>query len=228
MGADEAAYFRILIDCEQAPSDAEREEAELVRDAIFGFRNAHRLDAVQAQYFSTWVNSAVLALAGCRGFQSDPVWIARTLVPPITPEEATRAVQYLLNVQLLIEEDGQWRPPHAVVRTRATMDQGRVPDGVVIPDDPGAEERRRRSVRAWHRWMRGRAVETIEEFPKSERVMNSITLRVSDQTYAKVVRRMEYLQAELMRICEEEDAPGDRVYQLTVSLFPLSRRTTPE
>ncbi|GEM_PF-2117023 len=225
LGADEAAYFRILVDCEQAPSQSERDEAELVRDAIFGFRNAHRLDAVQATYFSKWVHSAILALAGCRGFKSDPEWIAKTLIPPISTDEARKAVRYLLSVDLLVEEDGEWKPPHAVVRTKATIDDGEVPEGLVVPDDPGAAERRREAVRAWHRWMRGRAIESIDAFSKEERVINSITLRVSDKTMPVLVKRMEYLQAELIKVCEDENEPGDTVYQLTLTLFPLSRRT---
>ncbi len=226
LGADEAAYFRILIDCEQAPSESERDEAELVRDAIFGFRNAHRLDAVQATYFSKWVHSAILALAGCRGFRSDPEWIAKTLIPPITPDEARKAVRYLVSVNLLVEEDGELKPPHAVVRTKAELDGGSVPEGLVIPDDPGAVERRKEAVRAWHRWMRGRAIESIDAFSREERILNSITLRVSETTLPVLVKRMEYLQAELIKVCEAEDEPGDTVYQLTLTLFPLSHRTT--
>ena len=224
LGADEAAYFRILVECEQAPSEPERDEAILVRDAIFGFRNAQRLDPVQAKYFSSWVHPAIVALAGCRGFRADPEWIAAKLQPAITPAEAKRAMEYLLNIRFLVEEDGELRPPDKLLRTEAKVDDGELPEGLVLPEDPEAAQRRRAALKGWHRWLRRRAVAAMDEYPREELVFNAMTVRVSEAKYSEFVRRMEHLQAELLKICDSEE-PGDRVYQLTISLYPASAPT---
>ncbi|MCB9677168.1 MAG: TIGR02147 family protein [Alphaproteobacteria bacterium] len=67
------------------------------------------------ELMSTWYIAAAYELAACEGFRPDPFWIASTINPPISEEQAQHALQTLLRSGLLQPDArGDLRPVEQV------------------------------------------------------------------------------------------------------------------
>lgn len=115
---EDAEFFHGLVSFDQAETLDERNRAwERIR-AARRFREARRLEGDGVEYLSRWFYAAIRELATCEAIRPDPVWIAETLRPSITAEQAQQALDLLLSLGLLrAEPDGSVVPAEASVVT---------------------------------------------------------------------------------------------------------------
>jgi uncharacterized protein (TIGR02147 family) len=66
------------------------------------------------------------------------------------------------------------------------------------------------------------AGESIERFDKHERDISTVTLSVAESALPEVQEVIRQFRSTLIKIVNAT-TPSDRVYQLNVQLFPLSR-----
>ncbi len=80
LGPDETAYFRALVEFNQASSPEARRTSYLQLLSFRGYRNTQRLDVQHAAYFSRWYIPAVREMASREDFRADPSrsWSSRT------------------------------------------------------------------------------------------------------------------------------------------------------
>jgi uncharacterized protein (TIGR02147 family) len=204
LNSDGIEYFRILVAFNQADDDAERNALHEQLSKFARFRAAQRLDVAQAEYHSNWYVSAVRELIACPGFREDPSWIAACMEPPITPQEAAHALDVLQQLGM-VERDESGRLLQA---TRAVS---------TGPQATGLH------IRNYHNQMMLRASLAMQHVPADQRYISGLTLSASDATLAEVQRRMIEFRAELVALCDADPRP-ERVAQLNVQLFPLTRR----
>ena len=101
---DHLEYFLKLIAYEQAESRAARALAYERLVAIRTYRRARGLADSAWLIFTRWYIPAVAELTRCEGFRADSQWIASTLRPPITPEQAEEALEVLFAAGMLRRE----------------------------------------------------------------------------------------------------------------------------
>lgn len=203
LDADASRYFVHLVTFNQAKSSTERAEAY---DKLTGFqryRQAHKLELAHAAYYSDWYMPAIRELAASAQFREDPEWIADQLVPKVSPLQAQRALETLVELGLLVRgANGRLMQADALVST--------------------GPETRGLHIVAFHRAMTQRAIESIDLVPATERDISSLTLCLGRGGLATLKTRLQRLRRELLELSALETEP-EQVVQVNFQLFPLSR-----
>lgn len=199
-----ATYFCDLARFSRARTPREKEDAWRAMMHSARYREAHAADVRFAEYCARWYLPAIRELAGCPGFESSPAWIAARLVPPITRRQAAEALVTLVELGLLVRrEDGTIERGEAMVTTG--------------PETIGLH------VRQYHRSMLERAAESMELVEGGERDISAVTLVVGSDRIPQLKAEIQAFRKRLMQLAEEHPHP-DRVVQLNVQLFPLTRK----
>ncbi|HEX2678254.1 MAG TPA: TIGR02147 family protein, partial [Polyangiales bacterium] len=158
---DALSYFCALVAFNQAKSGRERSLHYEKLQSFKRFRASYRLDGAQSAYYSQWFIPAVHELCARPDFDPDPRWIARALLPPISPKQASQALDVLAQLGLLVrDEHGRWSQAEAVVET---------------PEGPLGHH-----VAQFHRAMMQRAADALDVVPREEREIGALTLCLSE------------------------------------------------
>jgi uncharacterized protein (TIGR02147 family) len=199
---DRKHYFVALVAFNQAKSDAERNRHYAELAAFRRYRQAHKLELADARYHAHWYLPAIRELVHCPEFREDPGWIAQRLLPPITPKQASDAIETLLELGLLgRDDDGNLSQRERVVST--------------------GSETAGLHIRNYHAEMMDRATRAMELVPREDRDVSTLTVSVSGKLIPELKQRLAEFRRELVHLCDAEDAP-DRVVQLNFQMFPLS------
>ncbi len=201
-----ARFFEQLVALDQAGTPAERNAAYEVIGATRGFREARRIEDDGFAYFSCWYYPAIRELASTEGFVADPTWIASVLHPRVSVSEAREALEGLVSLGLLVRTEG----------------------GRVVPADADVvtpHEVFGLAVYNYHRGMLARATEALDTVPPEQRHYGAVTVAVPEELVPRLKEEVGAFQERLLALAESAQAP-DRVYQLNLQLFPLSK--TPE
>lgn len=203
---ESATYFCDLVRFKQAKTVAERSKLLQKLTGHQRYREIRPLDAAHAAYHSNWYLPAVRELAARRDFREDPAWIARTLWPAITFEQAQRALDTLLELGLLVrDEQGDLRQGDPLLSTGAEVTS--------------------LNVARFHQAMLERASAAIETVPAEERDISSLTLCLGVDGIRRLKERLRAFRRELLELSAVEADPK-QVVQLSLALFPLSRLPT--
>lgn len=203
-----AEYFVRLVGFNQArDTDAKRAAYERLQH-FARWRRIHALDLARDAYFARWWLPAIRELVAADGFREDPKWIARQLRPRVSVREVRKALATLLELGLVVrDERGELK------QTEATVSSGRETGSV--------------QMARYHRAMMALASEAIDNFPRDERDLGSLTLCVDESGLARLKERLQQVRRELLL---EEPALGTartRVVQVNIQLFPLTARAEP-
>ena len=207
LDAARARFFRHLVHLDQADTAQERDEALAAIVATRKFREARRVEGDALHVFDHWYHPAICELASRDDFEADPAWIARTLRPRITPAAARKALDLLLRLGLLAENNGQVRPADAQL---------------VTPHEVADVAANR-----YHLDMLERARDAVMDVGRDERHVLGVTVCIPKALVPELKERLNAFQEELLSLCDQ--APREQVFQLELALFPLSdgRRSEP-
>lgn len=163
-------------------------------------------DAMRAM--ASWEVGAVHALAVCDGFKPEPRWIAGTVCPPLTIEQAEEALQTLLGLGVLVpEEGGGLRVEPKEFWTEQQLEKGE----------------RSRAVATLQRALLKLADESLERFRVSERHSSASLFAVSEERFDELVARLREMERELIDLCTSPNGEApNRAFALGIQLFPLS------
>lgn len=202
--AREAEYFCELVAFGQANTSDERNRAYERLSRFRSFRAAHRLEPAQAAYHECWYIPAIRELAALPTFRDDPKWIASILQPPISLNQAKEALVTLCNLGLLVRNaDGRLIQADPLVTT------GSGPHGHHIVN--------------FHRAMIHQATRALDEVPRDQRDISSITFSIPQAKIADLKQRIAAFRQEILALAEGL-GPADQVIQLNIQLFPLSMK----
>lgn len=205
LDSDDAELFRLLVRFDQATTPDERSECFERISAIRRFRGARKLEGEAFRYLSQWHYVAVRELSLCPGFQANPAWLAETVRPAITEEQAAEALALLAELEMIdVHDDGSVT---AHERTVAT-----------------AHEVQGLAAYNYHRAMLGLASTCLDRVEPSERHVGAVTIAVPGDLVPQLKHELAALQERLCDLADGADDP-DRIYQITLQLFPLSRPT---
>ncbi len=207
LNEEATAYFKLLVEFDQAESDDERNALHERLARFSRFRTSQRLDLAQKEYHSSWYIPAVRELCACPAFREDPAWIAASLEPAISEKEAVHALEVLARLGLLERnESGQ------LVQSSRAVSTGQQATGLYI--------------RNYHAELMQRALHAMHHLSPDERYISALTLSASASTLSEVRRRVLQFRQELVELCDADPSPS-QVIQLNLQLFPLSRPLPP-
>jgi len=201
----EAEYFTELVMFNQATTSKERERCHKRLARYKQYREIHKLDAAQTAYYSNWYIPAIRELVARDDFSEDPTWVSRVLRPKITAAQAKKAIETLLELEL-IERDKKRRSLH---QSKPLVTSGSGPLG--------------HHVINYHRAMLQRAAEALETETREEREISSLTLCISQEVMLDLKERIREFRREILQVAELEGKP-ERVVQINFQLFPLSEK----
>ena len=204
----EAEFFRILVHLNQARTLGEKKIYAEQLMQFRPFRYIHPLRQDQYRYYTDWYNIPIRELTMLSEFSEDPSWIARRLIPPISPQQAQKALDLLLQLGL-IKRDESGR----LVQTDAFISTG--------------DEVTSTSVANYHRAMIEKGAEALDRFPGPDRDISSVTMALSDKNFQEIKALIQRFRKELLAIADQDRAP-EGVYQVNFQLFPLAKCTNKE
>lgn len=200
---DSSRYFVHLVSFNQAKTSSERTLHYGRLTSFQHYRQAHKLEIAHAAYYSDWYMPAIRELAASREFNEDPEWIADQLIPAITPLQAARALETLIELGLLVRRaDGRLAQADSILST--------------------GPETRGLHIAAFHRAMTQRAIESIDLIPAQDRDISSLTLCLGRGGLRAFKERIQRVRRELLELSAMESEP-EQVVQINFQLFPLSR-----
>jgi uncharacterized protein (TIGR02147 family) len=208
LGASEADFFASLVALGQAATVAERNRAFERVAANRRFRAARKLDGPLFEYLTHWYYPVVRELAARDDFQEDPAWIVSQIRPAIEPRQAKAALATLEKLGLLVRGAAG-----TLARGEASLTTGHEVRSVVVP--------------AYHLQMIEQAAKAVERVVPEERDVSALTVCIKESTLADLKARIHRFREEMMDRCDSEESP-ERVYQLCIQLFPLSRSKAAE
>jgi transcriptional regulator with XRE-family HTH domain len=151
---------------------------------------------------SDWYHYAILELTQLKSFQPKAQWIASAL--GVTVSEVNAAVERLLRLGLLkFTEGGEW------------LISGGSHTNVGNEVLASAHRKLQKQVLEM-------ALKAVEEVPIQQRDQSSMTMAVSARRLAEAIEKITVFRRELCAFLEQDDE-RDEVYQLSISLYPLTQ-----
>lgn len=197
----ETEFFEALVKFAQAETASEKNH-HFEKIGSFQRRRAVRtLERHEFDYFSRWYHVAIRELVACRDFREDPEWIARRLIPNITPAQASQSLELLLALGF-IERKGK-----RLVQKEPLLTTG--------------PEVRSLAAGNFHRQMMERAAASIEAVPREKREISGVTLALTPELFAVFKEKIHRLRAELLELSASAVNPT-AVVQFNFQIFPLA------
>ena len=160
--------------------------------------------------FSGWRLPVIFELAHARDFQPEPSWLAERLWPETTEAEAAEALETLIEIKLLVQEDGRLVPV-----SRTVVDKDFHTD---FRKDP---TQRRKALYYQHLEQLQLAAQALLSIDPKERHYATATISLGTQGYIEVLEAFDtFFQTALK--CSEAREDDKRVYQLNSHMFPVS------
>lgn len=201
---EQLEYFCDLVSFNQAKTSTTKQASyeRLIR--FRAYRKAHRLEVQHAQYHAHWYVPAIHEMVVRDDFVLDPAWIAKQLLPAITQQQASAALDVLFALKLIeANEEGTVRQVNQLLSTG--------------PETLGVH------IGSYHREMIRRAVESIDLVGGDSRDISSVTLSIPEDGIAQLKELIASFRKQVIDLATEGEA-ADRVVQVNVQLFPLTQR----
>jgi uncharacterized protein (TIGR02147 family) len=196
----EASYFENMVQFGNAKSGKEKDTYFNRMMVLRKNLKVARIEESQYEYYSNWYNPIVRELVTQPEFAGDIEELCKSVVPSITLAQARKSIELLLKLGLIREKGEGYEQAAELVAT-----------------DPEVTSV---AVRKFHREMGRLGVEALDRIPKGERNITSCTLALTEEQFEILKRRIEEMRNEAISLAEEG---GQRVYQLNLQLFPVSK-----
>lgn len=204
---EEAQFFRVLVNYNQAVDDPK--EREFLFEQLVSLNQTPKAIINEKEYafYKDWYNSVVRAVLNIVDFKKDGNYLkfARQIFPPLTETQARASVNLLLGLDLIKENEyGYLKPTEKVISTGAYAK-----DEIIKQNQLKSLEIAREAI--------------LKNQKQPQRVITK-TISVSEEGYNRVLKNIEKCSSEINSIVHKDEAPADRVYQLDIILFPHSNK----
>lgn len=195
-------YFEVLVRFVNSRKNIEKNEffTEMIR--LRGRLGIKFLGGEHYKFFSKWHHSAIRELVTLPDFREDSAWIAKRLIPQITPVQAKKSLELLQKIGILKrDKSGKLIQRDAVISSEYEMASA--------------------ALRNFHSQMVELAGKAIEGAPRQQREISSLTLGLSDKCFNRIKERIRIFKEEILTMVVEDKNNSETVCQLNFQLFPL-------
>ncbi len=199
---DASCYFDNLVHFNQAES---LNEKSYWLQKLMDSKKVHLsvLNKDLYDYFSKWYYTAIHEMFFYYHDVVDPKQIASQVNPPIKVEDAKNAITLLERLGMIEKQsDGSYKQRNAMVSTGDTVKSVEVAN--------------------FQQQTAELAKDAILNVPSTLRDITTLTMSISDTGYAKICELLKETRKEIAKIAQN-DSGEDRVYQVNVQLFPLTK-----
>lgn len=197
----ELDYFDLLVRANQSRGAEERHHflAQLSR---FHSSQSRVLPEADHRFYERWYYGVVWNYFGMHHDRNNPALIARALHPQVTAQQVEDAIRLLLELKLI----------------------KRMANGYAVTDRHLATEKgfRGEAARRHNREFMRLAMDNLEAVPPEARQYNVTTFSLSKSGFERVREKINAFRAELRELVET-DEKEDRVYALSLQLFPCTK-----
>ncbi len=199
----DAEYFERLVSYTQAGTPEEKERLLKLLTRGKGAGEQAVLEASQHEYLQKWYYAAVRELLAVTDFRGDLDALAQHLDPPITSAEARDALELLLRLKLIRKTPhGRYEKVAKVVVTGPKSDPAKTRGGILANLDL--------------------ARRALHEHPVETRPFSYLTVSVSRDSLHFIREKLREVRREILEhVSRDENV--DRLYQLNMQLFPISK-----
>jgi uncharacterized protein (TIGR02147 family) len=194
-------YFDLLVQFNQAKGMIEKNHffAQLSK-----FRNsrARIVGEAQYRYYTKWHHSAVWTYFTFDQKQRHPGIIGARLFPPATPAQVEESIRLLLTLGLIKKTASGYAATDKHLYTEKDL--------------------KAMATRQHLHDLAGLAMGALDSVPPDRRQFNALMFSVSETGFRAVKDRIGSFQEELREIVDR-DSGEDRIYTLTLQLFPNSQ-----
>lgn len=202
----ETDFFENLVSLNQAPNFKSK---NYYFEKLNGFRTtnpkasqAKKLREDQYGFYATWYHCAIRSLIDMHPFKNDYSWLAKNVMPPITPKKAQKSVELLERLGLIQKQkNGYYKV------TEKSITTGKEISGLAIGK--------------FHLEAMQLAAKALKELPKEKRHITGLTLGISKEAYEKICDEIFEFHDKIMKIADE-DKSANSVYQMNFHFFPFS------
>lgn len=200
----ETDYFTNLVSFNQANMSREKDFFLRKMAEVGKYNRLQKLRQEQVIYLSEWYYSALRSLLPVIDFKDNYAELAKFLDPPLTPAQARKAVELLVQLGLLTrEKTGKYSVPVSQLTV----------DGEVMSV----------ALTRFHKQSLELAKRAIDYYLSQEREISGVTLSLSSSGLDKIKTEIQTFRRKVMAIAEQ-DANEEGAFQLNIQLFPLSKR----
>ncbi len=161
-----------------------------------------KIEGHKFEFYQKWYYTAIRELIGISGFDGNYQKLASQTVPAISISQAKKSIQLLLKLKLITKNsDGSYSLSSRFI----------TPSEKVQP----------LAIREFQKETIKLAAEALDNIPKEERDISTLTLSLSAQGLEKMKASLTNFRQELMRIANQ-DENVNRAYQINLQLFPIT------
>jgi uncharacterized protein (TIGR02147 family) len=200
-----SAFFLNLVLFNQAKSHKDK-SSYFRKMKSFSESRIKVVEAKQYEFYHKWYYTVVRELLSFYPLQdTDQSYkgLAALIIPAVTATEVKRAVQKLLKLKLVKNEDGCFKQCDSLIKADAEVTSMAINNFVLHSLDL--------------------AKQAVDGISKSERVLSATTVTVSEATYKKMHKELRKFREKIMHLAKEDPAP-ERAYQFNFQIFPVSKK----
>lgn len=196
-------YFATLVMFNQASHASEKQKLYEKLRNLQRLKPPKQVSQELYAYYETWYHSAIRSLIGIHTFKNDYEALASLLQPPISTAEARGSVALLKRL--------------GFIRTDET--------GFYVLSDPAVTSGsyvRSLAIERYQQVTMRLAQKAFDNTDKAERDFSTLTIGISQEKIEPIKQLLSDVRKKISEIANC-DAAGDRVYQLNIQLFPMSK-----
>jgi len=198
----ELQYFTNLVHYNQAKTTADQDNYRENLHKLRKTTNFYRTNKKQLSYFSDSHLQVIMELATYSDWGNDYKKLGKLAHPSIPASEAKKAVETLLDLKLLKKSRDGYKMTNELVTS----------EGVA----PVFQKELRRDLLL-------KGVSSVEEFRADERHASFGVVSMSEKCYGEIAIMYDEFRREVFRKISE-DEEKERVYNMSLLLFPISDR----
>ena len=163
------------------------------------------VDKDRYDYFSKWYHSVIREVVTFFNFQDDFQLLGKFLIPSVSEREARESIQLLERLGFIEKDhDGLYHQTSSLIAAKPGL-----PDSFII--------------QKFQIEMLSVAMKAYDQVSLQERISTSTTFSISQKTFELLKLRTREFQREIMELAKI-DNEQNRAYQITVNMFPVSKR----
>jgi len=206
LGKRERDYLELLVNMGQASTTADRNYYYQKLTRVRKSTKSRRLEQRQYEYFSNWYYPVVREVATWGEGKMSSKEIASLITPPLSLRKVEKALQVLLELNLLEQDStGRW------IQRDQKLTTGQEVRSLIIAN--------------YHKEMLRIAAESIDRHAPAERDITAVSLGVNEDRMGAIKERIAELRRELLDLACDDENPS-QVIQVNIQAFPLARKSS--
>lgn len=197
----ESEFFENLVKMNQAKTHSSKNFYYKKINKTPRYKLLRKGDRNLYDFYSNWYYPVIRELVTVTDFNDNPEWIAKRIYPQITPAEAQKALDTLVEMEHIYKDGKLWKQKEPLSTTG--------PQIVSL------------AVANYHESMIELGKESIEKIPNDKRNITSLTLAISKSSYSSLIKEIESMQQRIIDLANEECSP-EEVYQVNIQAFPVT------